>query len=226
MDLGLLQYGEAGYGDQLLAGLVVTLTLAVSAFVSAALIGLVAAVAIAENPVLTKPWKAYRSIITGVPSLLIIFFLYFNLPAIGSMLFGRSLQLGPWAAGYTALVVVYSAYMIELYLGTIGAIGSGQREAAEALGLRRPAKWIVVLVPQMLRLATAGLANLWVVVLKETTLVSLVGLTDIIRVSNVAARSTGRPLLFFLTVAVIFIVLGLLTQMMSRYLEKRLAMRG
>jgi len=219
----LLLFGEKGWGEELAAGLAVTLELAVSSYVLAFFLGLVLSFfAASRSRALRGVWRVYASIMMGVPSLLIVFLVFYNLPLLIGGLIGRPVEISQLAAGIVALTVVYGAYLAEIFRGAINAIPRGQFEAGRALGIHTLLLFRKIILPQVWRLALPGLSNIWLVVLKDTVLVSLVGLTDIVRVANVASGNTGQPFLFYIAVGLVFVVLAIASQTLVQSLEARL----
>ena len=222
----LLSLGDSGYGDELLAGAFVTVRLAVFSFLLSLVLGLVLGfVARSRNRLLHLTWRFYASLFMGVPSILVVFFLYYNAPILIRAVSGTRLDFSPFAAGVTALGIVYAAYVGEVLRGAILNIPSGQVDAARALGLRLLPMWWLVLIPQAWRIALPGIINIWMVLLKETALVSMVGLTDLVRVADVAAAVTKQPFMFYLAAGFGYIIFSSATMVTARRLE-RWAHRG
>ena len=119
----------------------------------------------------------------------------------------------PFLAGMVALGLVFSAFASEVFLSAFRAIPAGQREGALALGLSRLKVLVLVLLPQVVRIALPGLANLWMNLLKDTALVSVVGLADTLRQADIAARVTRQPFLFFGVACAIYLVLTVLSSL-------------
>ena len=207
-----LLFGESGWSPELLRGFAVTMLVAVSAYSLSFLVGILWSVAGASNRRLLRAcWKVYASIVMGVPPLLVIFFVYYNLPPFLGAVTGLNIEVSPLAAGITALAIVYSAYLGEAFRGAYLDIPDGQFEAARALGLKAYPLYRLVLLPQVLRLAAPALSNIWLIVLKDTAYVSLVGLVDIVRVAYVASGTTNEPFLFFLASGAVFVLLAVVS---------------
>ena len=210
--MGLLAYGAEGYGDELLAGAWVTMQVAVTSYALAAVLGtLMAILTLKPQGVRWAVGRAYASVATGVPSLLVIFLLYYGGTKILHALlapFGVDERpaISPMGAAVAALAFVYTPYLADLLRGAIHNVPKGQLEAAEALSVPRRSIWLKVLLPQALRIAYPGFVNIWVVLLKDTALVSLAGLTDLIAAAKVASGSTREPFLFYGVVVVFFIL--------------------
>ena len=217
-----LGFGPAGYGDELAWGMAITLVFSLTCYFFALVIGVVLGLmASSRYTVLRVYWRVHSSIIMGVPPLLIIFFVYFNLPLITSSVLGQPVDISPFLAGVVALSLNIGTYVGEVVRGAIFNIPRGQTDAVLALALPFRIRWQKVFIPQIFRLALPGLSNLWLVLVKETALVSLVGLQDIVRVAKIAAGNTFQPFLFYIVVGVLFVVMGYLTMLISRHLDRR-----
>lgn len=219
--MGLISFGDSGYGDELLAGAFVTLRLAFLAFAFALAFGTVIGIfALGRNPLRRMLWTAYASIAMGVPSILFVFFIYYNAPILLTQAFAVRVDVSPFMAGLAALVLVYAAYVAEVVRGAVVHVPQGQWDAAHALGVPRLQLWWFIVLPQACRIALPGLANIWMTVLKDTALVSLVGLTDLIRMADVAAAVSKLPFFFYTLAALVFIVLSGFTMLGTRRIER------
>ena len=222
----LLNFDDTGYGDELLAGVFITIRLALLSFLLALILGVVLGfVALAKNRVLQAFWRTYASVFMGVPSILIVFFLYFNAPGLLKSAFNLRVDVTPFVAGVSALAIVYAAYIGEAVRGAVLNIPRGQWDAAHALGLKNLSMWWLVILPQIWRIALPGVTNIWMTTLKDTALVSLVGLTDLVRMADIAAAATQEPFLFYVVAGLVFVVFSGLTMAGSVRLE-RWAFRG
>jgi polar amino acid transport system permease protein len=161
----------------------------------------------------------------GVPSILIVFFLYFNAPGLLKSAFNLRVDVTPFVAGVSALAIVYAAYIGEAVRGAVLNIPRGQWDVAHALGLKNLSMWWLVILPQIWRIALPGVTNVWMTTLKDTALVSLVGLTDLVRMADIAAAATQEPFLFYVVAGLVFVVFSGLTMAGSVRLE-RWAFRG
>ncbi len=217
----LLAYGPSGYGDELLGGLLITLVVAVSSFLGALVLGAgFSLLALSPKKPLQLVWRVYRSVLMSLPSLLVIFFVYFNAPTPIGALGARSPDISPLAAGIVALTLVYAAYVAEVLRGSVLNVPWGQSEAAISLGIRPWPRWRSIILPQAVRLALPGLGNIWMIMIKDTALVSLVGLSDIVRQATVAANSTQRPFLFYFATLAAFLLIAGLSHAGIRRLEQ------
>lgn len=229
--MSLLSFGDTGYGDELVFGALLTIQVASFGYMLALLLG--TAIALATRSGTGKrwiAWRVYASAFMSVPSLLVIFFVYFGggqivTTALALIGVPARVQVTPFAAGVTGLSIVYSAYLAEIVRTAIWNVPRGQYEAADALRIPPWRGWVYIIMPQALRLALPGLVNLWIVVMKDTALVSLVGLKDIIAQAKVAAGSTREPFLFYIVAAAFFVAMNWITLIVAGRLERR-ARRG
>lgn len=197
-----------GFGIQLLAGAQTTLQVALISLALGICLGLIGAFAkLAGNQVFRAIAGAYTTVIRGVPELLIILILYFGGTAGLSFLFGGYVEVDALTAGVSALTIIFGAYATEVFRSSYLAIPQGQIEAASALGLSRLQTFRLVSLPQMWRISLPAIGNLWLTLLKDTALISVVGLEDVMRKASIAATSTHDPLLFYSAAAVIYLAL-------------------
>ena len=168
-------------------------------------------------------WLAdcYTTIVRGVPELLIILILYFGGTVALTTVFGRYVEVDAFAAGVFALTIVFGAYATEVFRAAIQAVPSGQIEAAQALGLSKFCVWYLVILPQMWRYALPGLGNLWLTLLKDTALISVVGLEDLMRKTSIAAGSTHDPLTFYSIAASLYLLFTSVSLVGLTWLERR-----
>jgi His/Glu/Gln/Arg/opine family amino acid ABC transporter permease subunit len=214
----LLTDSEIGYFRQLAGGAVITMELAVSGYVLALASGtIVGLLTLSRSRLIHAVWRVYASIIMGVPSLLVIFLFYYG----GSSILEGVIDITPFAAGLSALVVVYTVYVAELVRGAIRNVPRGQFEASAALAIRPMSAWWHVIMPQAVRLALAGLITVWMVVLKDTALVSLAGLNDLVAHAKNAAGASKEPFIFFIAASLFFVVFSAATLRVSARLERR-----
>ena len=217
-----------GYCEYLLAGAAITVELAVSGYLLVLVVGTAwALLRLTGIGVVTVVWRVYASIFMGVPSVLVMFlFFYAGSPTLSNLLalFGwqARIDVSPFGAGLAALTVVQGAYAAEVISGAIRNVSRGQFEASRALGMRTYQTWWYVITPQVARLALPGLTNIWVSVLKDTALVALAGLNEIVMRSRTASGATKEPFLFFTLAALFFIVFSAMTLRGAGVLERRL----
>jgi polar amino acid transport system permease protein/octopine/nopaline transport system permease protein len=211
-----------GFGDQLLQGATTTIVVAATSLMFGLPLGIAcAAVKLGGGRLLRTCAAIYTTVIRGVPDLLIIFVIYFGGTVTLSKVFGRYVEVSAFASGVFALAVVFGAYATEIFRGAIQAVPRGQVEAANALGLSPVRIFALVILPQAWRLALPALGNQWLILLKQTSLVSVVGLDELMRKSAVAAGATREPFTIYLAAATIYLSLTLLSTVLLEYGERR-----
>ena len=221
----LLAFGDTGWGDELF--LATLMTIAVS--ITAMLIGFLFAAIF--TPLKLSNFKSlnlianiYTTVIRGVPELLVIYLFFFG--GSGAIMFVASMfgyneyiEINAFFTGSIAIGIISGAYSTEVFRGAIQSIDKGQFEAAKVLGLNNFTRFYKILLPQMLRLAIPNLSNVWQITLKDTSLISVTGLVEIMRQSYVAAGSTRDPLFFYSFAAVLYLSLTFLSMKLINKLE-------
>ncbi|ASG19559.1 ABC transporter permease [Nitrospirillum viridazoti] len=212
--IDLLGFGARGWGLQLLQGMGMTLLVAVSAYLwGLGLGGAAAALKLSGHRGGRVAADAYTTIVRGVPSLLVIYLLFFggNSAAtwVVSLLgFNGPVELSALPVGILAVGTVSGAYSAEVLRGGALAVPHGQVEAAKALGMNRWLTFRRVMLPQTLRYALPGLGNVWQLTLKDTSLVSVVALVELMRVAYLAQGATRQPFLFFTTAGLLYLAMA------------------
>ncbi|KGK42352.1 hypothetical protein LH51_07980 [Nitrincola sp. A-D6] len=211
-----------GFGHLLLSGTWITLKLAFTSLFFGLILGLIGAAA-KLSPMRTLRWIAttYTTLIRGVPELLLVLIIYFGTTEILLRLFDQYIEISAFAAGVTALSIAFGAYATEVFRSALQEIPKGQRESAMAMGLTRWQTFSRILIPQLWRIAIPGLGNLFLVLLKDTALVSVIGLDDLMRQAYVAAGFTKLPFTFYLAAAFIYLFLTIIFMQAIRLLENR-----
>jgi polar amino acid transport system permease protein len=214
--LELLSFGDAGWGDEIASGIFITVSLALCTLPFGLALGFVVALAKNSNePMLRRAANIYTTIFRGLPELLTLFLIYYGgqiaLSTASNALFGVPVEVNGFVAGMFALALVFSSYASEVFLSAFRGIPIGQYEGAYALGIGHLATLRLVIVPQLIRLALPGLSNLWLILLKDTALVSVIGLNDILRQTAVAVGVTKQPFLFYFVACMIYLVLSIIS---------------
>lgn len=215
--LTLISFGPEGWGDEIAQGVLITISLALATLPFGLVLGFVIALAKkSSEPSLRNAANIYTTIFRGLPELLTLFLVYFGVQIAiqeGLKLIGVEtyVEVNSFVAGMVALALVFSSYASEAFLSAFRGIPQGQYEGGYALGLSHRKTMILVILPQLVRLALPALSNLWLILLKETSLVSVIGLSDLVRQSGIAARVTKEPFLFFGVACLIYLVLAMIS---------------
>jgi len=196
------------YFPQLLAGLVVTLQVALGSFVLGLVIAVVAVFSGEFGGVfMRRVMVFYVTVIRGLPELLIIFLVFYGGTVLLSWMFGTYVEVNALTAGIAALSFVSGAYLTEILRASLYSIPVGQQEAAKSLGLGSFVTFRKIILPQMFSHALPGLGNQWLVILKESALVSIIGLEELMRKGVVVAGATHSPMTFYLVVATLYVLI-------------------
>lgn len=224
--LALLSFGPGGWSDDIAAGMVVTVTLALATLPLGLLVGFVIALGKQSNERLLRlAANIYTTIFRGLPELLTLFLVFYG-AQIGLQQLVRffdpdaSIEINAFVAGMVALGAVFSSFASEVFLAAFRAIPHGQYEGGFAIGLSGWQTMRLVILPQLIRLALPGLSNLWLILLKETALVSVIGLTDILRQTGIAARVTKEAFLFFGIACLLYLALAILSSVAISAIER------
>lgn len=215
-----------GFSSALVAGTLMTILLALSALALGLVLGLLGAVAktSAYKPLV---WlgETYSTLVRGIPELLWVLLIYFGtvslMGRLGELFGYPGLALNAFAAGTIALGLCFGAYATEVFRGALLAVPKGQREAGLALGLSKGRIFWRLTLPQMWRVALPGLGNLFMILMKDTALVSVIGLEELMRHSQIAVSVSKQPFTFYMAAACIYLLLTILAMIGMHLLEKR-----
>ncbi|MEM8551352.1 MAG: ABC transporter permease subunit [Pseudomonadota bacterium] len=222
----LLSFGPDGWGDELFAGLQITLALALAT----APIGLVGGFLLAlarrsDNVFARVPATAFTTVFKGLPELITLFIVYYGFSMALAWFLGlftdAHVEVSAFLAGMIALGAVSASFASEVFMAALSGVPRGQYEAAHALGLSRWATLRKIIIPQLIRIALPGLGNLWLVLLKDTALVSVIALPDLLRRTFIAVGSTKEPFFFFLVAILIYFAISLVSMGIFALLERR-----
>ncbi|WP_347019738.1 ABC transporter permease [Acinetobacter calcoaceticus] len=216
----------SGYGPLLLSGTWMTLQLALLSLLLSVIIGLIGASSkLSSFKALRYIVTAYTTLIRSVPDLVIMLLLFYSLQ-LGLNQITESLQMdqidiNPFVAGVITLAFIYGAYFTETFRGAFQSVPTGQIEAAMAYGMTPWQVFRRVLFPQMMRFALPGIGNNWQVLIKATALVSIIGLTDIVKITQDAGRSTMQLFFFSIVAAAIYLAITTVSNLILMWLERR-----
>jgi His/Glu/Gln/Arg/opine family amino acid ABC transporter permease subunit len=211
-------------------GCLVTISVAVLALVLATFLGALGAAAKLSHGLVRRGIaQAYTSIVRGIPDLVLILLIYFGgsrlVNTVVKALDGGYVDVSKFWAGVIAIGFIYGAYLTETFRGAYIAVPRGQAEAARSLGMRPlPILW-KVLMPQILRVAMPGYGNVWMVLVKSTAVVSVIGLEDLVGLADKAGKASRAPFLFFVAVILVYLTITWVSGLLLRRVETR-ANRG
>ena len=215
-----------GFAPLLLRGVWVTLQLALLSLLLGLVLGLVGAGAkLSRGKAGRFCAQLYTTLIRGVPDLLLMLLIFYGLQTglsrLTNALGWAYIEIDPFSAGVLTLGFIYGAYFTETFRGALLAVPRGQFQAAKALGMTFSQGFMHVIFPQMMRFALPGLGNNWMVLLKATALVSIIGLADLVKVAQVAGKSSQQLLAFLLLAALIYLLLSSVSNVVLRWLARR-----
>ena len=221
----LLYFGDKGWGDELFFATLMTIAVSITAmiigFVFAALF---TPLKLSNNKILNSIGNAYTTVIRGVPELLVIYLFFFG--GSGAIMFVASIfgyndyiEINAFLTGSFSIGIISGAYSTEVFRGALQSIDKGQFEAAKVLGINKFTQFYKIILPQMLRLAIPNLSNVWQITLKDTSLISVTGLVEIMRQSYIAAGSTRDPLFFYCFAAILYLMLTYFSMKIINRLE-------
>ncbi|MBL4831659.1 MAG: ABC transporter permease [Aliivibrio sp.] len=235
-----------GYEASIIQGAILTIEVALLSLVLAMILGMLGALAkMAPYRWARAIATFYTTVIRGIPDLVLMMILFYG----GQIILNDSLyainewinewmtssnpthewvdylpdyiEISPFAAGVLTIGFIFGAYMAETFRGAIMAVDRGELEAAKAYGMSGPLAFRRILLPQMIRHALPGFGNNWLVLLKTTALVSIIGLQDMVRVGAMAAGSTKMPFTFYMAVAVIFLFFTSVSTGLLKLVERK-----
>ena len=216
----------SGYGPVLLNGTWLTIQLALLSLLLSVMIGLIGASSKLSNfKIARSVATVYTTLIRSVPDLVIMLLIYYSLQlglnSITESLGMEQIDINPFVAGVITLAFIYGAYFTETFRGAFQSVPKGQIEAAFAYGMTPLQVFRRVLFPQMMRFALPGIGNNWQVLIKATALVSIIGLTDIVKITQDAGRSTMDVFYFSVIAAAIYLAITTVSNLILMWLERR-----
>ena len=221
----LIYFGSKGWGDELFTAFLMTIAVSITAMLIGILFSIIfTPLKLSNSKIFNFISNFYTTVIRGVPELLVIYLFFFG--GSGAVMFVASMfgyneyiEINAFITGSFAIGVISGAYSTEVFRGAIQSIDKGQFEACKVLGIKKNIQFYKVILPQMLRLAIPNLSNVWQITLKDTSLISVTGLVEIMRQSYIAAGSTRDPLFFYSFAAVLYLLLTYLSMKLINRLE-------
>ncbi|EHT4941396.1 arginine ABC transporter permease ArtQ [Vibrio vulnificus] len=194
-------------------------------------VGLVLAVVFAggemtRHPLVKWPTTALVTVLRGLPELLVVLFIYFGSTQVLFLLTGDFIEVSPFLSGVIALSLIFASYASQTIRGALKAVNKGQREAASALGMSKSRTFFRIVLPQAVRHALPGLTNQWLVLLKDTALVSLIGVTDLLKQAQLTSAATHEAFTWYATAAAIYLVITLVTQRAVKIIDAKFSAQG
>jgi len=215
-----------GYLPAILEGLWLTLRVSAVSLAIACVFGLIGAIAKLSSSRAAR-WSAdvYTTLIRGLPELVLMLLIFYG----GQIAVNKGVEALGWEyidipaflAGVMTIGFIFGAYLTETFRGAILAVPKGQSEAAHAFALRPAQVWRRIVLPQMVRHAIPGFANNWLIMLKASALVSLIGLDDMVHRAGLAAATTRAPFTFYMATAIIYLSLTSISIFLLSRLEAR-----
>ena len=221
----LLAFGDTGWGDELFRATLMTIAVSITAMlIGFSFAAIFTPLKLSKFKFLNLIANIYTTVIRGVPELLVIYLFFFG--GSGAIMFVASMfgyneyiEINAFVTGSFAIGIISGAYSTEVFRGAIQSIDEGQFEAAKVLGFSKFKQFYKIVLPQMLRLAIPNLSNVWQITLKDTSLISVTGLVEIMRQSYIAAGSTRDPLFFYSFAAVLYLLLTFISMKLINKLE-------
>ena len=221
----LLAFGKTGWGDELFIATLMTIAVSITAMIIGFFFALIfTPLKLSKNNFFNFIGNSYTTVIRGVPELLVIYLFFFG--GTGAVMYVASIfgyneyiEINAFITGAFAIGIISGAYSTEVFRGAIQSIDKGQFEASKTLGLNKFGQFFKIILPQTLRLAIPNLSNVWQITLKDTSLISVTGLVEIMRQSYIAAGSTRDPLFFYSFAAVLYLLLTFLSMKIINRLE-------
>ena len=225
--MDLISFGDNGWGDELFVATLMTIAVAITAMLIGFLFALIfTPLKLSKYKILNLIANFYTTVVRGVPELLVIYLFFFG--GSGAIMYVAQIfgyydyiEINAFLTGAISIGIISGAYSTEVFRGAIQSIDKGQFEAANVLGLGKFGKFFKIILPQTLRLALPNLSNVWQITLKDTSLISVTGLVEIMRQSYIAAGSTRDPLFFYSFAAVLYLLLTYLSMKLINKLEAR-----
>ncbi|ELI8103529.1 histidine ABC transporter permease HisQ [Yersinia enterocolitica] len=215
-----------GYSKLIFEGALVTLELALCSVLLSVIIGLIGVGGkLSSNRLLSGLFECYTTLIRGVPDLVLMLLIFYGLQivlnSITESLGFAQINIDPLSAGIITLGFIYGAYFTETFRGAYMAVPNGQIEAARAFGFSSSQIFRRIMFPAMMRYALPGIGNNWQVILKATALVSILGLNDVVKATQLAGKGTYQPFFFALVAGVVYLIFTTLSNGILLWLERR-----
>ncbi|MFT7054220.1 MAG: histidine transport system permease protein [Psychromonas sp.] len=215
-----------GYTNLIIDGALMTMNLAVMSALLSMILGLIGACAkIFGSKLSSTVASLYSTIIRGIPDLVLMLLIFYGLQIalnqITESFSWQQININPFVTGVLTIGFIYGAYLTETFRGAFLAVVKGQIEAATAYGFTPWQVFRFVLFPQMMRHALPGLENNWLVILKSTALVSIIGLADVVKATQMAGKGTYEFFFFTIIAALIYLLFTTFSNIVFYWLDKQ-----
>jgi arginine/ornithine transport system permease protein len=216
-----------GFLPSLIEGAGITLSVAICSLLIAVVLGMTGAMMkLSRSRVLKSLATIYTTLIRGVPDLVLMLLIFYGgqlainelAPHVGIV---EIININPFVAGVATIGFIFGAYLTETFRGAIMAVPPGQREAAIAYGMSKTQVFARIIFPQMVRFALPSFANNWLVLVKSTALVSVIGLSDTMQRASMAAGATHEPFTFYLTAGALYLAITTVSVLLLEHLKRR-----
>jgi len=203
--------------DEFVLAVRMTLVLSAVAMLVALVLGLIVALLrVSKFRFLNTPARAYINFFQGAPQYVLIFWVYYGLAML------LDVNFRPFTAGVVSLSTQYGGFLAEIYRSGIEAIGRGQTEAAVAMGLTTVQSYRYIILPQAIRIVLPSIGNMWIAMIKDSSLISVIGVMEIMRTAYLNSNDYFRPFEFYSLAAVLYIALTFIFFYGNQALERRL----
>ena len=215
-----------GYWPLILKGMLVTIEVAILSLFIALILGMLTALAkLSKSRVLNKIAGVYTTVIRGIPDLVLMTLIFYGgqvmINNIGENMGWGYIDVNPFIAGVSTIGFIFGAYMAETFRGAIMSVDKGEIEAGYAYGMSAFQTFTRITLPAMVRHALPGFGNNWLVLVKTTALVSVIGLPDMVFNAGIAGGSTREPFTFYFAVALLYLVITAVSNVGLGWLDKR-----
>lgn len=206
----------------LLAGIKMTVLISLIALAIGMVLGLVSCLlSISKNVILRFISGVYIWIIRGTPMIVQAFIIYFGMPQLIQKLINPAFRLDPFTAGIITLSLNAGAYLSEIFRGGIQAVNKGQKEAARSLGLSEARTLFKIVLPQAFKVALPSMVNQFIITIKDTSILSVIGLADIVNKAKIYVGKSYQFFAAYIYVAIAYLIVISILMVISKYLEKR-----
>tara|TARA_B100000575_G_C22991296_1_gene571559 strand:- start:75 stop:782 length:708 start_codon:yes stop_codon:yes gene_type:complete len=220
-----LVFGDSGWGDEFLIATVMTLLVSIMSMGLGLFLAIITVWAkLIQNSITRYLANFYTTVIRGVPELLVIYLIFFGGNSVVmkiAKIFGYNgyIELNAFTIATIAIAIISATYSSEVLRAAYLSISKGQIEAARAIGLNKYGIFFKVIAPQVIRYALPGIGNVWQITLKDTSLISVTGLVEIMRQTRISSNVEHSPLTFLITAAILYLCLTTISGRFFKYLE-------